>query len=210
MKKLLFIFLLPLSLQSFAQDSLKAEAAISAKDSAAAFSGNRATGNTENFTVKREKILHRRVYKVNSAKTDAEVFERAMGFARMVDVDYKADKGKKTITIPVSWVYQGRSNECIEDLNLAGTLTLEVKDLKTRITLTNISYKHFDKGTRNATGVAKSDLISRKADCAPQQGAVELLYNCNRCQQSLNHLSGALENKFEDLAAQYQEMLKKY
>lgn len=207
MKRLLFLFFIPLALQASAQDVTDTTASVSANDSAS-FTGN--TTKPATFTVKRDKIVLRKVFAVNNAQSDQEIFSRAVAFARGVSAGYVADNKKKTITVPVTWPYSSRANECVEDMDMKGTMVIEVKNKKTRMTLTDITYEHFEKGTRNAIGIAKSDLISRKADCAPQKGAVELIYNCDKCQQSVNSLDGSLKTQFEMLTGRYQDALRRH
>ncbi|RYD54421.1 MAG: hypothetical protein EOP56_19240 [Sphingobacteriales bacterium] len=208
MKRLLIIFLLSSAFQVQAQDTADSTVSMAA-DTAAAFTGNRSEPATA-FKPGREKMVYRRVFKVNTAKTDQKVFDRALGFARMHDADYKSSKKDKTISFPVQWTHQGRANECVENLVLKGTVTVEVKNLKSRISLTDITYIHSDKPGGDQKGIAKSDLLSRKPDCAPSSGAVELIYSCSQCRQSTSHVTSSVEDQFEQLASQYQERLKKY
>jgi hypothetical protein len=128
----------------------------------------------------------------------------------MIDVNHKANKSKKSITIPVSWSSTGGQNECVEALQLQGTLLIEIKDLKTRITLKDIKSVHHDRDDGHEKPVAKSDFFSKRPDCAPAKGQVELLYNCTACQRSLMAVDAVLENQFDLFAVQYQERLRKY
>jgi hypothetical protein len=200
-------FAIDLSAQE-ADDSV--QVAVSAEDSATSFAGHTARPVEQKFEVKREKLRFSKVYQVNAAKSSTEVYDRALGYARMLNASYKEDKGRKTIRIPVTWKYTGGANECIENLDLSGDLVVEVKDLKTRISLTDISYTHRDREEGTEKGVAKSDLISRKPDCAPTSGQAELLYNCSACNLSLSSLDKNLKAQFEFYTEQYQERLKKY
>ncbi len=170
------------------------------------------TGNTQEkkFEVNRERIVYRRTFKVTNANTANEVFERAKNFARVTNVNFKENKSKKTLTIPVDWRYHGGYNECVEDMNLKGDLLVEIKGTKTRISLTNITYEHKDRGNGEAKGVAKSNLLKRQEDCAPQSGKVELIYNCTSCNESLQSVTRALQSQFDIYADQYQDALRWY
>jgi hypothetical protein len=208
---LLAVFFLPFSINLSAQEADdSAQVAISAEDSAASFAGHAAQPVAQKFEVKREKLRFSKVYQVNAAKSSTKIYDRALGYARMLNAGYKEDQGRKTIHIPVTWKYTGGANECIENLDLSGDLVVEVKDLKTRISLTDINYTHRDRNEGIEKGVAKSDIISRKADCAPTKGQAELLYNCSACNQSLGSLDKNLKAQFEFYTEQYQERLKKY
>jgi hypothetical protein len=195
----------------FAQDdSNDVSMSVPAADSADFHYGNVSEAKPAVFKVNREKIAFHRVYQVNTAKDADEVYERALGYARMMNVDHKGNKNKRSITMPITWSYSGGMNECIEALQLQGTLLIEVKDLKTRITLKDINYVHHDRDDDHVKPVAKSDLLSKHLDCAPAQGKVELLYNCTACQQSIKSVDSQLESQFDFFANQYQERLKKY
>ena len=212
MKQLLGIAVLCLlGLQVYAQDdSNDVSLSLPASDSAEFHYGNVPEKRKAAFKVNREKIVYHRVYQVNTAKDADEVYERALGYARMMNVNHKGNKNKRSITMPITWAYSGGMNECIEALQLQGTLLIEVKDLKTRITLKDISYVHHDRDDDHVKPVAKSDFFSKRPDCAPANGKVELLYNCTTCQQSLRSLDSQLESQFDLFADQYQERLKKY
>ena len=172
--------------------------------------GRVAATSSQSFRVNRDKIVFRRAFQVNTAANAQEVIDRALGFARMMGEGYRLDKKKNTVSVPVTWQYQGGMNECIEDMDLEGKLLIEVRGTKTRISLTDIRYKHRDRDNGEAKPVAKSDIFSRKPDCAPKEGQAELLYNCNQCRVSLSSLDRHLEARFDDYAAQYQDRLRKY
>lgn len=157
---------------------------------------------------KQQTLIFRRAFKVNSATNQAEVYDRALGFARLFATDYREDKKKAKITIPVSWKYYGGSNDCIENLNLQAQLVVEVKDLKTRISLINITYQHHS--GEKSKPVAKSNFFSREPECAPAEGKAELLFNCSACDRSIQSIEKHFSMQFESYASLYQERLKKY
>lgn len=211
MKKIFFCLacLLPV-LPALSQDQDSSlSLAVPASESADYYEGA-VSGGAKDFQVTRDKILYRKAFQVNSAHTVDEVYDRAVAFARLINTHYKTEKSKTRITVPVTWLYSGGANECIENMELQGTLVLEIKGTKTRITLSDISYTHLDKDNSERKDVAKSDLFSRKAACAPEQGVAELLYNCKECAQSLKSVSAALERQFNEYAGQYQNLLRKY
>ncbi len=202
-----------LSLPAFAQQDN--EIAETAADSSLRLEMKDTSGYTGNapekkFVVNREKIVYRRVFKVNNASNADEVFQRAQSFARLNSADQKIDKKKRTLTFPVTWRYHGGFNECIEDMELQGELAIEVKGTKTRISLQNLKYRHLDRRNGQPKTVAKSDLFSRKPDCAPVDGQIELLYNCASCPQSLESVTDALKARFNQYASQYQDSLRWY
>jgi len=201
---LYFAFLFLCSKVVVAQDS---SAALS-MDTAAYHYGNATTNR--NFEVKRAPIVYRRAFKVNTAKTQQEVYDRALAFARMENTNYNSDSKKGKISLPITWEYKGGFNECVEDLAITATLTLEVKDTKTRISLTDITYQHKDKDDKNARPVAKTDFFTTYPACAPASGKAELLYNCSDCSRSIKSIDKNFQLQFETLATQYQEWLKKY
>lgn len=190
---------------AFAQD--KEDSASLAMDSSAYHYGNTAKAD---FKIKRDPIAYRRAFRVNSATNEQDVYTRALGYARTVNADFKEDKKKSAITIPVSWQYKGGFNECIEDLTINASLTLEVKGTKTRISLTDITYQHHAKDDASVKPIAKSDFFTKYADCAPKQGKVELLYNCTDCSRSIKSIDKNFQSQFETFAGEYQEWLKKY
>jgi len=196
------------SITGFAQEI--GDSASIAMDTAAYHYGNTINTAKTNFQVKREPIVYRRAFRVNSATNEQEVYTRALGFARTVNVDFKEDKKHSTITIPVTWQYKGGFNECIEDLTLNARLVLETKGTKTRISLTDITYEHHAKDDATVKPVAKSDFFTKYPDCAPKQGKAELLYNCSECSRSMNSIDKNFQSQFETLAGEYQEWLKKY
>lgn len=218
---LLFILLASFSLQ--AQDTsygTVTEDVVSAKDSAKYYYGNKSDMNasadnnrkteTTTFKVNHEPIAFHRAYRVNTASTSKEVMDRAISFAQTINVNYDIEKTKseKKITVPFTWHYHGGFNECIEDLDLTGKILLEVKDVRTRISLVDIHYVHRDKYDGGIQPVAKSDFFSKRDDCAPEEGKIELLYNCDECQRSVQSLDKSLQNKFTEMADLYQERLK--
>jgi hypothetical protein len=208
MKRILFYFLYTIcSFSAWAQS----DSTVKEQHEEADFHyGNAADKKARVFEVKREPVVFRRAFKVNSAGTQAEVYDRALGFARMTTADFREDKKKGIITVPVSWRYSGGFNECVEDMQVHGRLVIEVKELKTRISLTDITYEHRDKANADAKPVAKTDFFSKHADCAPEKGKVELLYNCTECSRSIKSIEKNLQSRFEAYANQYQERLKKY
>lgn len=209
MKNTFITFLIVFSLSASAQeapaDTAMAES-ISASDSAAYHYGNR-TGAPDPA---KEKIVYRRVFQVRNAGSTDDIYTRALSFARTMSVNFREDKRKKTIRIPVRWGYHGASNDCIEDLAMEGEMIVEIKGDKTRLSLTDIRYTHHDRKDSSVKGVAKSDVFSRKPDCAPEKGKVELLYQCSACPQSIKHLTADLAGRFDVYARQYQDALRWY
>jgi hypothetical protein len=209
MKRILLLcFLLPILISAEGQDLGDTSKEAISKDTAEYYYGNRQGQSPGAFTVKREKIAFKKVFQVKTAINENEVYNRALSFARLMSTNYKTSKGH-AITVPITWNYKGGFNECIENLIMNGTMKLEFKGNKTRISISEITYQHFDDKNK-ASGVAKSDLFSRKPDCAPASGKVELLYNCTQCTQSLRSLDRGLETQFTNYAREYQERLKKY
>ncbi|HRO42953.1 MAG TPA: hypothetical protein PL009_08970 [Flavipsychrobacter sp.] len=200
-----------ISLASIAQteDSTTTETSENIQEASYHF-GNAGNKTANTFKINREPVVLRRAFKVNTATTQDEVYERALGFARMMNANYNSDKKAGTITIPVSWQYQGNFNDCVENLSLNAVLLIEVKDVKTRISLTDIVYEHTGKEEKGAKPVAKSDFFSTHAACAPEKGKVELLYNCKECTRSINSIDKNFRSQFDVYANQYQERLKKY
>jgi len=162
------------------------------------------------FEVKKEPVAYRRAFKVTTAQSEDEVYRLALGFARTLSKNVRGDKEKGTIKIPVKWQYAGGNNECIENMDLQAQLVIEVKDIKTRISLTHIKYQHQSKEDGSTTDVAKTDFFSRHAPCAPSSGPVELLYNCSECGKSLKSVEKSWQSYFDNLADQYHEALKRY
>jgi len=212
MKKLLLLAcILSTGLIARAQEEPDAgvSESISAADSADYHFGNTAD-KPRPYKVNRKNIVFHRVFQVNTAKDESEVYDRALAYARMLNVNYKESNSQKSIRIPITWKYSGPPNGCVEDLDLKAVLLVEVKDIKTRITLKDISYVHHDRDDGRSKGVAKSDFFSKRADCAPTSGPVELIYNCSGCSQSVSSVDQHLEARFDMFASEYQERLKKY
>jgi hypothetical protein len=203
---LLILFALNAQAQETQPDSAASEA-VSSTENADYHYGQSGSAST---AVPKEKIIYRRAFQVKNANDAKDVYTRALTFARTMSTKFKEDKRSNTIKIPVTWGYHGASNECIEELMLEGEITVEIKGTKTRLTLSDISYTHHDRGDNTVKGVAKSDIISRKPDCAPSKGKVEGLYNCGVCKQSLSHLTSALSTQFDVFARQYQDALRWY
>lgn len=230
MKYGLLLFILLSSFPLWAQDTsykTPTEDGVSAKDSAKYYYGNKTdvdasaddeAASTDNnrkttattFKVNHEPVAFHRAYRVNTAHTSQEVMNRATSFAQTINVNYEVEKTKsvKKISVPFSWHYHGGFNECIEDLDITGKILLEVKDVRTRISLVDIHYVHHDKYDGDTEPVAKRDFFSKHDDCAPEEGKIELLYNCTECQRSIQSLDKSLQNKFTEMADLYQERLK--
>lgn len=210
MKNLLcYLFLSIVSLKTFGQNA-EPSTGDEQMEEATYYYGNKTGDRNKDFQIKHKPLVFRRAYRVNSANGEADVYERALGYARMININYKAEKEKGKIIVPIEWKYKGGFNECIENLDIKADLVLEVKDIKTRISLAHITYKHHDKADGNGKPIAKTDFFSRHPDCAPEKGKAELLYNCDECNRSVRSIDKNFQEQFENFAAQYQEWLRKY
>lgn len=154
------------------------------------------------------KDQYSRVYAVAN-KSSLDIYFMASDYAQSKNFTVEKDPVNNSVELIASLPYQGRFNECIESLDLQARFKIEAKDGKTRIMLHNVSYVHTDKQTGETTSIAKTNVLQQKLTaCAPSSGAIEDLYNCGECQQSLNHLSDELQSYFDKIADEYQGYLK--
>ncbi len=156
-----------------------------------------------------DKSAYQRVFQVKNAKTTADIYNRAADFARKLNPKFKADKAGKSFSVPVTWQYEGGFNQCVKTLDLKARLVIEIKENKTRIMLTGITYQHHRQDEEEIIPVAKSTLFSKGPECAPGKGKIELLYDCADCKRSIKSVQRALDEQFDDFASQYQERLRK-
>lgn len=157
---------------------------------------------------KQDKDEYSRVYAVAN-KSALDIYFMASDFARSKNRDISKDPVNNSITINVAIPYQPGHNECIEDLDLAGKLTIQAKDGKTRILMQDLTYVHRDKQTGDKTGIAKTNLLQQKIqECAPPAGEVETLFSCSDCSKSIEHVDNTLDAFFDQMAADYQQYLK--
>jgi hypothetical protein len=149
-----------------------------------------------------------RVYAVAN-KSSLDIYFMASDYAVSKNFTVEKDPVNNSVEMIATMPYEGRFNECIESLDLQARFKLEAKDGKTRIMLHSVSYQHSDKQTGETTSVAKTNMLQQKLTaCAPSSGAIEDLFNCKECQQSLNHLDRELKSYFDKVADEYQSYLK--
>lgn len=150
-------------------------------------------------------LVFRRVFLVTNAISEQEVFDRALDYALVVSLDAKTFPEQKRIELPVRWDYEPAAAQCFEQLQLEGTIRIEVKDRKTRISLLQINYKHHYQKNELRGPVLRAGTI-----CAPEAGPVELLYQCNDCRKSQKALKRNLRSSFDAVATKYQDWLRSY
>lgn len=211
MKTLLYLMLFTLfSLSASAQAATDTASSFSvlSEENAKYYYGKSSGRETKEFEVKHDKVIFRRAYRVNTARSAEDVYNRALEYARNMNTDFRESKNKKIISFPFTWKYYGGSNHCIENLDLKARVILEFKGVKTRISFTDVTYTHLDKDSDEQKPVARSDFFSKRPDCAPAEGKIELLYNCDQCPKSTDNLDKSLKNEFEMLADRYQDSLR--
>jgi hypothetical protein len=155
-----------------------------------------------------KKDEYSRVYSVAN-RTAIDIYFMASDFARKKNQDVVKDPINNAVTIDVAIPYQPGNNECVEDLDLAGKLTIQAKDGKTRILMSDLKYVHRDKKTGDTTSIAKTNLLQQELEaCAPPSGEVTALYSCTDCTKSVEHVNSTLEQFFNQMATDYQQYLK--
>jgi hypothetical protein len=161
--------------------------------------GNNTTNNKDAYS---------RVYSVHN-RTAIDIYFMASDFARKKNQDVMKDPVNNAVTIDVAIPYQPANNECVEDLDLTGKLTIQAKDGKTRILMTDLKYMHRDDKTGDTTPIAKTNLLQQELPaCAPPTGQVDALYSCTDCTKSIEHVNSTLEQFFNQMATDYQKYLK--
>lgn len=159
-------------------------------------------------TDKTNKDQYSRVYSVHD-RTAIDIYFMASDFARKKNHDVRKDPVNNSVTIDVAIPYQPGNNECIEDLDLTGKLTIQAKEGKTRILMSDLQYVHRDDKTGDTTSIAKTNMLQQELEaCAPPSGQVDALYSCTDCTQSVEHVNSTLEQFFNQMATDYQQYLK--
>ncbi len=164
--------------------------------------GKAATGE---LSIPHKSLVFRRVFLVTNANSEQEVFDRALDYALVVSLDAQAFPEQNRIELPLSWDYEPASAQCIEQLQLEGTVRIEVKNRKTRISLLQINYKH-----QYLKNEWRGPVLRAGTICAPEAGPVELLYRCAACRNDQKELKRNLRSRFDALATKYQDWLRSY
>ncbi|WP_276133911.1 hypothetical protein [Polluticoccus soli] len=149
-----------------------------------------------------------RVYSVHD-RTAIDIYFMASDFARKKNKDVQKDPVTNSVTIDIAIPYQPGNNECVEDLNLTGKLTIQAKDGKTRILMNDLKYVNRDSQTGDTLSVAQTNMLQKELEvCAPPTGQVDELYSCKDCTNSVEHVNSTLELFFNQMATDYQQYLK--
>jgi len=133
--------------------------------------------------------------KKNQDKGDINEAKRDIGFDSY-------DPETKTIFAHALFRNEGSTMGCIKLMIIKSDVIIQYKDGKTKISITNFSYRHYNISTGEEQPIYGTD----RGDCK-SKATLEQLSKCNHCENRKEELFKFVKKSSKDIIKQYEEFM---